>query len=318
MVGEYLFEKVNETELMNESLASIFRGSEVSSSASSADFTSFGDGVLGDGFYMGSLVTKCLNELEINDLNSCALSMPKKGAFNVKCSKKAERCISGKSGVFVFSPQKVRYDSATACVNDYAIIIDKNKLISKIETRYKLPYVQKEIIALDLRKEKVQQCFQFVESTLNILRAFPSTRNSMLVKKNLEQIASFMLIEIIAESLEARSLLNQSADKQLVVTAEEMMEAEYKNLFSIQEIADRLFTSPRNLQRAFKKQRDYTPLQFLQSRKISEANKILLDNQNPFLTIKEVALHVGILDLNRFGKYYFKHFGEYPKDTLKR
>jgi transcriptional regulator GlxA family with amidase domain len=95
------------------------------------------------------------------------------------------------------------------------------------------------------------------------------------------------------------------------------MESQCENIITIQEISDKVFTSPRNLQKAFKKHRNYTPLQFLKELKLIKANQILKD---PYLlsSIKNVAISVGIYDINRFGKYYFDRFGEFPSDTLKK
>ena len=95
------------------------------------------------------------------------------------------------------------------------------------------------------------------------------------------------------------------------------MESECENISTVQEIADRVFTSPRNLQKAFKKYREYTPLQFLKERKLQRAYYMLKDSYHSG-SVKNVAISVGIFDINRFGKYYFDQFGEYPNETLKK
>ena len=126
-----------------------------------------------------------------------------------------------------------------------------------------------------------------------------------------------MATDLIGDLLHRKSLLNESPDKKMVIKAEEIMDADCENITTIQEIADRLFTSPRNLQKAFKKFRQYTPLQFLKERKLYQANHILNDPYSSS-SVKNVAIRVGLFDLNRFSKYYFDLFGEYPSETIRR
>lgn len=108
------------------------------------------------------------------------------------------------------------------------------------------------------------------------------------------------------------------------VIAEDNLEAVCEKLFTIQEVAGTVFTSTRNLQRAFSKHNKYTPMQFLYNRKLIKARKVLLsnnnnnNNNNPFAAIKEVVLKVGILDLNQFGKNYSLLFSKYPNYTLRK
>jgi len=126
-----------------------------------------------------------------------------------------------------------------------------------------------------------------------------------------------MATDIIGDLLHRKSLLNESPDKKIVIKAEEIMESECENVSTIQEIADKVFTSPRNLQKAFKKYREYSPLQFLKERKLHRARHLLKDSYRSE-SVKNVAIRVGIFDINRFGKYYYDQFGEYPSETLKK
>jgi len=100
--------------------------------------------------------------------------------------------------------------------------------------------------------------------------------------------------------------------------AEEYIDGHCETVFNIQQVADKLFTTPRNIQMAFKKYRSYSPMQFVKSRKLHKAHKNIISSNDPRCTVKEFALGVGIFDLNRFGKYYFEIFGELPSETLKK
>lgn len=316
-MAEYLFEKVTETELMNESLATIVQGAEVSSRASSDKFISFGDGIIDDDFFMGNLITEHIEHITVTNLSSYILSIPNKGNYSIKDFKNEEKGMSRKSGALTLATDRICYDGISDVVDDYCLIINKKNLNSILKQKYNVVDLKSDMIPLNLSSEQVHACFQFIESTLNMLRVFPDARNTELVKKNLREIASFMLVDIVAEGVNAKSVINTSPEKYLVIKAKDIMEAECEDLFTIQEIADQVYTSPRNLQRAFKKHSTSTPIQFLHTRKLHRARKILLANHNPFCTVKEVALKVGIFNLGRFSQHYFTLFGEYPSHTLK-
>ena len=318
MSAEYLFEKVGETALMDESLGSIIDGAQVSSLASSKEFISYGDGIADENFYLGNLVTNYMDHITINNLTSYIFSIPKKGAYSVKDTQREERGIIGRSGVLAIPTDTIIYDSATESVDDYTIILNRIELNAALDKKYIVPDFRANMIALNLKSVQVNACFQFIESTLNMLRAFPDARNTELVKKNLKEIATFMLVDIIAESTQARAIMNLNPEKDLVAKAEEIMEAECARLFTIQEIADKVFTSPRNLQMAFKKHRDYSPMQFLKLQKLHLAHKKILASKGQKCVIKQIALDAGIFDLNRFSQNYAKVFGELPSETINK
>ena len=160
--------------------------------------------------------------------------------------------------------------------------------------------------------------FQFIQSAINISNNFPTVRNSLFIEKNLKEITSLMLSELIAERLNLNLIDKHNVSKLLAVKAQEIIDNDCETLFTVEEIANRLGTSTRSLQLAFKKYAQTTPYQFLRNRKLHKARAILLSNNNPLCTVKEVAFKVGIFDLSRFSKTYADMFGELPHVTLKR
>lgn len=158
----------------------------------------------------------------------------------------------------------------------------------------------------------------YLESTLDMVRGFPDIRQSLFAKMNIRDIAVLMVTDLIGDLLEKSSLLNNQLDKNLVIKAEEIIDGQCLQLHTVHEIADKLNTSARNLQLAFKKHRNYTPMQFLRKCKLKQAQKLILQRRDSNITVKEVALSVGIFDLNRFGKYYAEEFGEFPRETIHK
>lgn len=318
MSAKYIFEKTSETETLNKSLSALIQNSIVSSQAKSSQFNSWGIGITDDSFYMGNLAIDHVKILSIHNSTSYILSLPKKGAYSVKSVEEELKIVTGKQGALTLPSEKIIYNSVTEIVDDNIIIINAEVLNDALHKKYKVSTRNKTMLSLNLKDEKVNACFQFIESTLNMLHGFPSARNSELVKKNLKEISTFMLVDIIAENTNAELIINSNPEKHLVVKAEEIMEAECERLYTIQEVADKVYTSPRNLQLAFRKYRNYGPMQFLRISKLHKARKNILASKGKKCIVKQIAFEVGIFDLNRFGRNYAELFGELPSETIKK
>lgn len=318
MNSKYLFSSTSSVEVLSNSLETVVANAKVVSTAKSAHFKSYGDGISGNHFFMGNLITEHLEIIEVYNSNSYILTIPKKGTYSVATTQNKERIIDGWNGVLTLPTEKIVFDAPTDYIDDYTIYINEENVNRVLNTKYKISHNVRDLLRLDLKAEQVQTITNFIQSILTMLRSFPDARNSELVKYNLQEITQFMLAELIGESINAKPITNNYPEKGLVVLAEEIMEAKCESLFSIQEVADEVFTSPRNLQLAFKKQRNYTPMQFLKLRKLYKAHKNIFLNQHSKLTVKEIAHSVGIFDLNRFSKYYTKVFGELPSNTIQK
>ena len=158
----------------------------------------------------------------------------------------------------------------------------------------------------------------FIKATSETTINFPGLRESLLLKSNIEELSALYITDLIAEALNIPYIFkNISPDLEIVLKAEKFIGENPDKYFTIGEITDDTFTSPRNLQLSFKKHRTYSPMQFLKERKFRKARKLIL-NSLPEATIKSIVLSAGILDINRFSKHYKQLYGELPSKTLKR
>jgi transcriptional regulator GlxA family with amidase domain len=158
----------------------------------------------------------------------------------------------------------------------------------------------------------------FIKSTLETAKNFPHLRASLLIKSNIEEISALYVTDLIADALKIPfNFKNTSADLDLVLSAEELIEGTPDKYFTIKEIADETFTTPRNLQIAFKKHRTYSPIRFLKERKVHLARKLILNAQSGS-SIKRMALTTGISDINLFSVNHKHFFDELPYETLQR
>lgn len=318
MKNYFITESTTSVESFSKSFEFLISNSKVTTKTSSDTFKSFGDGIISNNFYIGNNHTENLDEIEVQNSDACILSIPKVGHYSTKISNQSFHDFTSESGGIILPVDKVLYKANTDIVDDLIIIISMEDLKPILEKNYDIRTIDKRFLKLVIKNEKVSSVRNFIESTLQTAKNFPHIRESLLVKTNLKEIATLLMADLVADSLKIPPITVNSPDSILVKRAEEYIENECGNLFTIQEIANYLFTSPRSLQKAFKRHRDYSPMQFLKNRKLKRAHKLLLTQNSINYTVKQVALSAGILDLNRFSKYYFELFGELPSNTLDK
>ncbi len=320
MDKNYLTDYTESIEELSESFEFLVVNSTVTSKAKPEGFSSTGHGIVSKNFYVGNNLTEGLISIEIKHSESCILSIPKDGKYKATVSKTITKKFSPKAGGIILPSHHISYDAITNQVDDLIMIIDMKRLKTILMKNYSFNAnsIPTSFIRLKKKNKKVLSVVNFIESTLETAKNFPHLRESLLLKSNIEEISALYVADVIAEALKLPfNFKNTSPNIDLVLKAEELIEASPEKYFTIGEIADTIFTSPRNLQIAFKKHRRYSPMHFLKEKKFHKARKLLLHAQSG-LKIKSIALSAGILDLNRFGMNYKEYFGELPSETLKK
>jgi len=318
MQSKFLTDKLSSVEDLNMAFAAIFNDSQFDCQTSHATFKSEAEGILTDKFFLGHQILQDIDLIKVTNFDHFVITLPKAGQFNTNARNRTVVNSSKKFGAIVFPTDKVVYSRPTTNIDDYLIALNFNIIKDAIDRKYGILSAEEKIFQLDFNNDKVFALLSYLESTLDMVRGYPDIRESLFLKMNIMDITVLMVTDLIGELLEKPSLLNNHMDKNLVIRAEEFIDAHCMNLATIQEIADRLNTSSRNLQLSFKKYRNYTPMQFLRESKLKRAHKIILQKRDSNVTVKEVALSVGIFDLNRFGKYYLEQFGELPSETIRK
>lgn len=318
MENYFLTESATSVDDVSRSFELLIQNSTVITRARSGNFKSFGDGIISENFYIGNNLTENLDTIEVQNSAACILSLPRVGNYSTRVSNNSFHEFTSESGGIILPADNILYKANSAIVDDLIIIISMEDLKPILEKNYNIRSFENSYLKLDINREKVSSVCSFIESTLRTAKNFPRIRESLLVKTNYKEISTLFIAELIADSLKVQPVTNNSPDLLLVRRAEEYIENECGNIFTIQEITNDLFTSPRTLQKAFSKYRDYSPMQFLKNRKLIRAHKLLLNQNANKTTVKQAALSAGILDLNRFSKYYYEMFGELPRDTLKK
>ena len=315
---EYSQGIIKSPDIYNQSIEELLEGTKSDCIPSSRKFASYGEGVACKSFFMGKVNTNHVKEIIVNNLNSYILTIPIEGSFNISNSGKKSTNISGVSAALSLPTDKIVYTSCSNFIKDYEVFINPSIINPILEKKFNITNFGTELFELDVKTDKVKAIIQFIESSIGMLNHFEEAEKSLSFKNNLQEIISFMLVDLIGEETKSKSRTNNNLEQNLVLLAEEFIDAKCETVFNIQQVADKLFTTPRNIQIAFKKYRSYTPMQFVKSRKLHKAYKNIISSNDPRCTVKEIALDVGMFDLNRFSKYYFEIFKELPSQTLKR
>jgi AraC-like DNA-binding protein len=315
MDNHYLIGQILSTDDFSESLEYIIPDSEVKSKGQSDKFKSVGDGVISKGFFLGQNQTEKIAKIQVRDFNSFVFSMPLKGHYSTQLSHKHFHDNTPVSGSMFFPMDTIQYFTDADVVNDIMLIVEYDQLEPILKRNYHIQDINEAAYVIEKRNPKVQALYDLIVHNLSVLRIYPNLRESLHFTASIKEVAKLLFAELIADSLNARSRSNNSPDSFLLKKAEELMEANPERYFGIQEIADQLNTSPRNLQLAFKKHRGQTPMQFLRERKLHRARSLLISKDSDLL-IKSVAFDSGFLNGSSFSKYYQDLFGELPSETL--
>jgi AraC-like DNA-binding protein len=317
MSGNYITDHITSVEQLNKAFESLFRGSKFDCKSFGTDISSTGEGIVIEDFFIGNFIGENIASIHGVHMNNCVISMPRLGHFETSVANKKVRNKAHDVGNIITAVDEAVYDNSSKVVNNYMVIINHQDLLNMLELKYGVHKLEDYFREIRLAEEKVKALFYYIGSTIHVVKTYASLRESLVAKMNIKEITLLMATDLIGGLLNKRVLLNESPVKTMVLRAEEIMESQCENITTIQEISDKVFTTPRNLQKAFKKFRNYTPLQFLKDQKLIRANQLLKD---PYLktSVKNVAIEVGMFDINRFGKYYFDMFGELPNETFKK
>ena len=318
MKNYYLTESTSSVDEFERSYQSLLPNATIICKSGSKKFKSEAHGIISDHFYIGSNLTKNLSSIELYNTSSCILSIPKSGNYQVTVDNQPPRDFSCKTGGLILPVDHVIYSAITDTVHDLIMIADMKKVLTILRIKYNITRLSENFIGLDLDNKKMDSIVKFIQSTIGTVQNFPELAESYLLKSNIQELTVLLLSDLIASAIGAKPIGHKTATLNLVERAEALIAKECHELFLIEDIANKLNTTPRTLQKSFKKYRDYSPIQFLRTRKLHRAHKLLMEQTPGNFTVKQAAMKSGISDLNRFSKNYSKLFGELPNMTIKR
>lgn len=133
-----------------------------------------------------------------------------------------------------------------------------------------------------------------------------------------EFLRSLLTMELfvwLSRSLRTQWEINLTAKKhkmqEVLESAKKFIENNYNTDISLSDISDYVYISTSHFARAFKKQYDISPIQYLLSIRIQKA-KALLEETN--LKVSDIALEVGFSAQQRFNDIFKKQTGNSPSE----
>ena len=100
----------------------------------------------------------------------------------------------------------------------------------------------------------------------------------------------------------------------MILEVKQYLNDNYMNNLSLQSVSDRFFISPYHQAHFFKENTGYSLMNFVNRRRIGEAQTLLIKTNNP---ITEIAGQVGFSNLNSFNIQFQKQVGMSPRQYRK-
>ncbi|MDI3334791.1 helix-turn-helix domain-containing protein [Defluviimonas aestuarii] len=123
---------------------------------------------------------------------------------------------------------------------------------------------------------------------------------------------------IIAQTIEENAVSSPKLDPlQVVRRAEKLFEDRATNPPSVADLCKAANVGATKLHVCFNEVFGASPIAYLQAKRLTQARSLLLAEEGPPLSVKDVALSLGFTHSGRFAKLYQSLFGEFPSETLK-
>lgn len=159
---------------------------------------------------------------------------------------------------------------------------------------------------------------RLVDFALEELRVNPLAVDNPIIRRQLNDAVLGGILSLPGKH--HRLLIDRpssSVGSAVVRRAEEFMEAHVDRPIGMSDVAAACECSRTKLFLAFKRERLWTPLQFLVRQRMERARRLLLAPTQS-VTVTRVALDCGYASLSRFTQEYRKLYGETPSMTLRR
>ena len=171
--------------------------------------------------------------------------------------------------------------------------------------------------ALNRRSPEGRRLQRLLDFVMRELSEDPSLVRHPIVRRQLDDLilSGILLLPGSHYGPAGRSISRESVASAVVRRAEKFMEANIDRRLGITDVAAACNCSRTKLFQAFKRERDWTPLQFLVRRRMERARRRLLA-PCAGMTVTSIALESGYVNLGQFAAEYRKVYGETPSATL--
>jgi AraC-like DNA-binding protein len=168
-----------------------------------------------------------------------------------------------------------------------------------------------------MRLDNASTLFGLIET---ILLDFAGGRPQFVyppIARPMEQALLLLLLKSVPNSCSDRMSIGTSAVPYYVRRAEQYIRAHLRQEMSIDDLIKASGVSGRTLFSGFEKSRDTTPMRYIKSLRLDQAQAALVSGQTARVKIADVANGVGYKNLSQFSRDYKRRYGETPRETLQ-
>ena len=159
------------------------------------------------------------------------------------------------------------------------------------------------------------EAIQCLNTTANFARGMLPLLGARLYNEwqSMDAVSSLaiegIVLEMIAESIRCRSLLQEHSPRRWLKEAEDLLHAEFAQPLTLEYIAQTVGVHPVYLARVFRQQRGRTVGDYVRQLRIEYACSELAASNAP---LGEIALAAGFADQSHFSKMFKRHVGLSP------
>lgn len=141
-------------------------------------------------------------------------------------------------------------------------------------------------------------------------------------RTDLESLSELLVrcIALVADSgcTTDERLERNDAKGKVVARAMEFIESGLARPIRLEDLCRHARVGIRVLQRIFRERLGVSPTQYVKARRLNAARRLLATGISPESSVSEIARRCGYTHLGRFSVDYRSHFGESPRQTLRR
>lgn len=267
--------------------------------------------------FYDSTFKNSIKEIELKNIDRMAMIVVvKRGTFVIKNHINSKEIELKENSITIYTSSRQNF--SLICNRDSELFIlfvadfffkrylsfDENEPIDFIYNK-----MQKETILEQINQQPIDAL------SLYLIKKIINTKKD----KNMLSIRCICrVIEFITHRFSLLDMIDKSIKKEdldIALRAKQHLLKSFQNPPTIEVLAHLCATNANRLKKVFKRVHQTTIYNYTQKLRLEKANLLLREE---FMSIGEVAKEVGYRHQGHFSKLFFKTYGVYPKDLLKR
>ena len=243
------------------------------------------------------------------------ISLLREGAFEIFDNRAKKRFVTKKNRIDIFCSSRQDFELTIKSANAFILFIAdfflKRYLLSNKNEPIDFLYekIQNEISLKRINTQPIDALSLYIIDKIIDTKSNRSLQSIRCEHSVIEfMIHRFSLIDMIDEKIDKEEL-------EIAKKAKANLLKSFSSPPTIKKLSRLCATNESKLKKIFKKVYKSTIYGYIQKLRLEEANLLLRERE---LNIGEIAKKVGYRHQGHFSKLFFKTYGVYPKDLLKK